>query len=361
MRYINSVNVTGFRGLKDLSLSDLGDLNILIGASNTGKSSILEAIYAALATQVGQGLESAAQARSDRGIGMITSLFPNNDLTSTVEISIGLPESGNGAEEAKSIEFTATKADAMISDYQTFIHQFGWTDHDRYFVLDINIKQKRTNFNSKSQVAFSQVDGKMAPSWSIRSSGSWLPVAKTISMFLPRDLISPEEFDNSYSYVMRFGHELEWIERLAVLQPGLKNISPVKDPDGWKIFVRISNLSLPIMAMGDGFKAASVILANTFEPALVLLDTPELFQHPKGLKLISKSIASSVSQYGCQVILATQSLEFLDQLMGDAHEAEIDTRIFRFGFENNQAKVYPPYKLQEAIDSRELIGSDLRA
>ena len=52
MRYINSVNVAGFRGLKDLSLLDLGDLNVLIGASNTGKSSLLEAIYAALASQI---------------------------------------------------------------------------------------------------------------------------------------------------------------------------------------------------------------------------------------------------------------------------------------------------------------------
>jgi len=343
-----------------LSLSDLGDLNILIGASNTGKSSLLEAIFTALATQVGQGLELVAQARSDRGIGMITSLFPNNDLASIVEISIGLPESGNGAEEAKSIEFTVKKADALISDYQTSLSQIGWTDHDRYIVLDINIKQTGTRFNSVSQIAISNIDGKMAPSWSIKSLGSWLPVVKTMSLFLPRDLMSPEEFDNSYSYVIRTGNESEWIERLTLLQPGLKNISPVKEPDGWKMFVRISNLSLPIMAMGDGFKAASVILAYTFEPGLVLLDTPELFQHPKGLNLISKSISSSVSQYGCQVILATQSLEFLDQLMGDAHEAEIDTRIFRFGFENNQAKVYPPYKLQEAIDSRELIGSDLR-
>jgi hypothetical protein len=338
MRYISSVNVGGFRGLKDVSLSSLGALNILIGASNTGKSSILEAIYAALGTQIGRGLELVVRARSDSGTSMVTSLFPDNDLTTTVEISVGLPETGEGEEDAKSVEFTAKQAESVISDYQTVLHQFGWTDHDRYSVFDVNVKQTGARFSSTSQVAISNLDGKMGPRWSVRSSGSWLPVVKSLSLFLPRDLMSQEEFDNSYSYVMRSGNEAEWIERLAVLQPGLKNISPVKERDGWRIFVRISDLSLPIMSMGDGFKAASVILARTFEPGLVLIDTPELFQHPKGLSLISKSIATAASQL----------------------EAEIDTKIYRFGFENNHAKAYPPYKLQEAIDSRELIGSDLR-
>ena len=358
MRYINSVNVSGFRGLKDLTLSDFGDLNILIGASNTGKSSLLEAIFLALSMESDRGPESVIQARSDRGLGLITSLFPKNDLTNEIVISLGLVQSENGTEETNRLNFKAKRAGAVIADYQSILSQTGWTDMDRYTALEITTNQPGRS--TSHQIAVRQTDGQVGPRWLISESGTRPPAIKNVSLFLPRELMSSDHMDSAYTAVFRSGNDSEWLKRLKILQPGLKGISPVKEGDGWKIFVRLEDFSLPIMAMGDGFKAASLLLAYTFDPGLVLVDTPEIFQHPKGLNLVSKSIALAISQFGCQVILATQSLEFLDQIMHEAQDTDMDTRIFRFGFEKNQVKVYPPYKLQEAIDSRELIGSDLR-
>ena len=157
MRYINSVNVTGFRGIKDLSLSDLGDLNILIGASNTGKSSVLEAIFVPLEAHAGEGFESVVQSRSDLGVSMITSLFPDNDYENIIEISLGLFQSENGAEEPRTVDFMAKKADFLINDYQTFLSQFGWTDFQRYSVLEVTVKQTESSSHSL-QVALSQID-----------------------------------------------------------------------------------------------------------------------------------------------------------------------------------------------------------
>jgi len=289
---------------------------------------------------------------------MIASMFPNNDLSSTITISLGLPQSGVDDDDSI-IEFTAKKAAALINDYQTYLSQANYTSFGQYIILEIAIKQTGKN-RQAYQAAFNESDGSMAPLWNLGPASSDQPLVASLSLFLPRDLMSAEAFDKTYTHVFKSGHESEWIERLAVLQPGLKDISPVKVGDSWDIHVRLSEFSLPMMAMGDGFKAASMIMADTLEPGLMLIDTPELFQHPKGLSLISKSIASAISEYGSQVILATQSLEFLDALMGDAKKAEIETKVFRFGFEGERAKVYPPYALQEAIDSRELIGSDLR-
>ena len=358
MRFISSVNVSGFRGIKNLNLSDLGDLNIFIGASNTGKSSLLEAIFTPLSFQAGHGFESIVQARSDVGLDMVSSLFPGNDLNNTITISLGLTQLEIGANQI-TIGFTAKKAAALFNEYQTFLSQEGWTDFKKYIVLDISIDQTGIGLQPY-QVAFSEIDGSMGARWNMAPPVAQAPVITRTSLFLPRDLVSPKQFEDAFTWVTMSGKESEWIDRLSVLQPGLKNISPVKIGDSWKIYVRLSEFSLPIMAMGDGFKAASMIMAHTLEPALVLIDTPEIFQHPKGLSLISKSIALAISQFGCQVILATQSLEFLDQLMSEVQDTNVDTRIFRFGFDNNQAMAYPPYTLQEAMDARELIGSDLR-
>ena len=42
---ISSINIKGFRGFSDFEMSDLGRVNLLVGANNSGKTSLLEALY----------------------------------------------------------------------------------------------------------------------------------------------------------------------------------------------------------------------------------------------------------------------------------------------------------------------------
>jgi AAA15 family ATPase/GTPase len=41
---IRRIVIRNFRSLKDVTLDDLGDLNVLIGANSSGKSNLLEAL-----------------------------------------------------------------------------------------------------------------------------------------------------------------------------------------------------------------------------------------------------------------------------------------------------------------------------
>lgn len=43
-RHISELNIESFRGIRNLDLKDFGDVNILVGDNNSGKSSILEAL-----------------------------------------------------------------------------------------------------------------------------------------------------------------------------------------------------------------------------------------------------------------------------------------------------------------------------
>lgn len=42
---IDSLNISGYRGLSKLSMPDIGKINLIVGNNNSGKTSILEAIY----------------------------------------------------------------------------------------------------------------------------------------------------------------------------------------------------------------------------------------------------------------------------------------------------------------------------
>ena len=52
MQKIKEVELKNFRSFAELNISDLGDVNIIVGKNNTGKSSFLEGIYLALCTKV---------------------------------------------------------------------------------------------------------------------------------------------------------------------------------------------------------------------------------------------------------------------------------------------------------------------
>ena len=144
------------------------------------------------------------------------------------------------------------------------------------------------------------------------------------------------------------------------MYPDLRDIRPVKVQDRWITYVQLSHATLPILAMGDGFKAAVVLLSYSLGKGFLLLDTPEAFQHPRGLKAVSKALAAAGDRLGTQVILATQSLEFLDMLLDECDQKGVGLNVYRFGYSEGRVVVYRPLSLPKAKESRELIGADLR-
>ena len=115
-----------------------------------------------------------------------------------------------------------------------------------------------------------------------------------------------------------------------------------------------------MFAMGDGFKAAMVLLSHALSPGLLLLDTPEAFQHVGGLEVLSKSIAEAAGGLGSQVIIATQSLEFLDILLRDCQEREVEVSVTRFEHKDEGIVTYRPISGYDTLEDRRLIGVDPR-
>ena len=43
-KYITELNISQFRGINELEMKNIGDVNLLVGNNNVGKTSVLEAI-----------------------------------------------------------------------------------------------------------------------------------------------------------------------------------------------------------------------------------------------------------------------------------------------------------------------------
>ncbi|MBI2322923.1 MAG: AAA family ATPase [Chloroflexi bacterium] len=161
-----------------------------------------------------------------------------------------------------------------------------------------------------------------------------------IFFFTPTELIIPSTFDHAYSFAYMSEAFSILLDALRALHPAIEDISPIRmGDDPWTTYVRLSHTALPIMVMGDGFKAGFVILAYATRGGVLLLDAPDAFQHRKGLEVLARSLVHAAASLGSQVILSTHSLELLDLLISESVEKRTGLHVYRFGLMDGQPRV----------------------
>ena len=339
MKHVSQVNIASYRGLSNIEIGGLADVNVFLGPSNSGKTSALEAIYLASSEHaVSDALGRIIRSRGGAGAPSVLSLLPNLDTG----VRIGVTLSMNGADH--------TQLSASLSV----------TQDDRH-LLAISFDEGRgcsTEFVVKfdpSKADFTDItsdpDDEKQP---VEEVGK-------VAFVSPAELTDISVFDDRYSDAYLAGTLPGLLDALRSVYPLLMDIRPVKvDADRWMSYVQLGNGVYPMFAMGDGFKAAMVLLSHALSPGLLLLDTPEAFQHVGGLEVLSKSIAEAAGGLGSQIIIATQSLEFLDILLRDCEEREVNMSLVRFEHTDKGVFAFPPLSGRGAKDARELVGADLR-
>ena len=336
MKHVSQVSIESYRGLSDIEIGGLADVNVFLGPSNSGKTSALEAIYLASSEQaVCDALRRIVRSRGGAGATSILSLFPKLDTNSGVDVILN----DGGADRT---QFTASLY-VMHDDRH---HLYGVFEHEnlyREFVAEF-VPGKADFVDVRSDPD----DEKL--------------VEETGAVFVsPSELTDLDVFDDRYSDTYLSETLPSLLNALRSVYPQLKDIRPVKvDEDGWMSYVQLSDGVYPMFAMGDGFKAAMVLLSHALSPGLLLLDTPEAFQHVGGLQVLSKSIAEAAGGLGSQVMIATQSLEFLDILLKDCEEHEVKMSVTRFKHTEEGIVTYRSISGSDTWEARNLIGVDPR-
>ncbi len=350
MERVANVRVNSYRGLQDVEMKGLQDINVLIGPTNTGKSSMLEAIFLATGPdRITEGLRAILRSRGMDGMSSLEALFPR--LQSDSHIDILLDIASDQREERLTLKLGPCEGirDSLSKPY---------ADVDRMLRAAWNYGEYGEQ-SIEQDIRIRERD--LDVSEAVFSGGSTFAVMGPRAWILPGKLLDPSYFDTSYSNAFVSGFLPELIEALRTLHPELEDIRPVKlEDDRWRIYVRLAGTALPMHAMGDGFKAAFMLLEEARIHDLLLLDTPEAYQHHKGLAAIAGGLVTAASQWRNRIILATQSLELLDLLLDKSTEREVGLQIYRFGLADGKATIYPPLSLADAREARALVGADLR-
>ena len=340
MKHVSRVNIKSYRGLSDIEIGGLADVNVFLGPSNSGKSSALEAIYlASSANDVCGALRRIIRSRGGAGVPLLLSLLPNLDTSGRIDVTLGT----NGADHIR------LNASLFVTQDDRHLLAIGFEDERRTSVEFV------VKFDP-GKADFTDITSDPDPD----DEKPVKDVAKA-AFVSPAELTDVDVFDDRYSDTYLSETLPDLLEALKSVYPLLKDIRPVKvDAGRWMSYVQLSDGVYPMFVMGDGFKAAMVLLSHTLSPGLLLFDTPEAFQHVGGLEVLSKSIAEAAGGLGSQVIVATQSLEFLDILLRDCIEREVQMSLTRFEHTEEGIVTYRSISGLDTLEDRRLIGVDPR-
>ena len=369
MKHVRQVNIASYRGLSNIEIGGLADVNVFLGPSNSGKTSALEAMYLGWSVnEVDDAVTRIIRSRGAARAASVLSLFPSLNEDNQVDITLSRtylrdgdhPNPTISGKETDRIRLIVRKARGQLAPLAEIVVQRGGNVDDCDF-LDVRVHAKigTTQSNPRFQLAFDLKKARAAGF--MLESGELPDDLEKVRFVSPADLRDISVFDERYSNAYLAGTLPSLLDALRSVYPLLKDIRPVKvDADRWMSYVQIGSGVYPMFAMGDGFKAAMVLLSHALSPGLLLLDTPEAFQHIGGLEALSKSIAEAAGGLGSQVMIATQSLEFLDILLRDCEEREVSMSLVRFEHTDKGIVAFPTLSGQGAKDARELVGADLR-
>ena len=316
---LKRIRVRNFRILNEIEIDRIGRINLIAGLNNSGKTSLLEAIFLltgagnpqlVLNTSVVRGLASES--------GMLAATGePWREIFSELDMS-------------RAIEITC-QHDPLGMLALTIASE---RPHTTEIPLDLNGGIPITNYHERQALAFqysgpedTRIEGR------IHTKAQGIEVSQPVTNIPFKATILSSRSGNIREDAVRLGmlrkqkrgHLL--LEALRVVEPDLQSIedsSATGTPMIWGD-VGLSEL-IPLPVMGEGMtRIARLVLGISSAPdGVVLVDEIENGLHHSLLPKVWQVVDTAARQFRTQVFATTHSLENITA----AHES-LDTDVFR--------------------------------
>lgn len=318
-RHISRLHIETFRGINNLELNDLGDVNILVGANNCGKTSVLEAAMLLSRPDDFANVVSVARLREIFRIGtrMNASFFDSflylfNRLHDELYISVygdvnnqKVSSKVIGRLEKVLVDIDEVMKNSMIMKDRINEERISESEEIDSFIGEIQFE--KGGFNYKP-INFSKYERFMRTD----RTTSFLNMIfiSTIDHIVKntfREIIRNKELKNNV------------VEILQLFDCNITDLRIIQDEDG-RISQVIDNILLnymPLSTYGDGIKKI-ISLANGIAEArngVLLVDEIETSIHSSALKKVFSWLLNVCKEFNVQLFLTTHSLETVDSIL----------------------------------------------
>jgi AAA15 family ATPase/GTPase len=369
MKHLDNLTIHRFRGLRDLNLQDLGQINILVGGNNSGKTSVLEAISTYcrpldplewLNTSWRREIKSSRKPQLDA----LRWLFPQNSEVSHVHVYEGETYvSSNG-------DFPVTELRAIYREFEG-VSQLGEAENSSESQLEIDeieFDNILRGAELELKVATISDPEELSVKFEIWENQRFVNRKNRSTAVLPIDTVTPfshriEQLQISLlSEVILLGIKPEVIKLLQQMDSEITDLV-ILSQTGKRPSLYIDHKRVgisPLSAFGDGVRRLLFIALTLVkvEGGVLLIDEIETAIHTEALGSSFAWIVDWCQRLDVQLFATTHSLEAIDAML-DASDSETDVVLYRLEKRDSQTKAVriEREKLQRL---REDLGQEVR-
>ena len=351
---IDNLTIHRFRGIRDLTLENLGQINLLVGINNSGKTTVLEAIYtycnsldplAWLNTAWRREIKSSRKSKLES----LKWLFPQNIQNNSDYFYQGETKvSGNG-------NFGVVESKAT---YQEFEEIWDSTKDSNEEDEEENLMDDRDNDNNEvrrgADLKLTFTPSKLISKLDIfEDKNQELPISKEFKIWENQPLTILNKYRSNWlsvDTITPFSHRTEQLQIKLLTDAILKNLKPeivelismidseiidldILDPTGKKSRLYVIHKTLgftPLSAFGDGVRRL-LFMALTIaklKDGILLIDELETAIHTEALLSSFSWLVKWCREMNIQLFATTHSLETVDAML-NASKLRNDLVLYR--------------------------------
>lgn len=309
---VKQITIERFKSIESATL-DLGKINVLVGANNSGKSSVLQALQ--FATSVAQTAKLYSQTtKFDRNSVWATSVYPDQLIYSPVKDPYVLAKGG------------ILKEDINLGISVAFVEE----SNEKVTATFRKGRNKNIAARFEGETVGQHLASLENPFCMYVPGLAGIPFEEEIrTVGVVRRIAAKGDSNTVFRNVINLlsQDEEKWglfLSDLKVIFPAIDfMISANPNVDG-SIDVRFqlnpSDPMLPIDLAGTGVLQAIQIAAyvNYFKPALLLLDEPDSHLHPNNQRALATLLVSLSDRTETTILISTHSRHLMSALHEDA-------------------------------------------
>ena len=339
-----------YRGINDLRITNIGDINVLVGNNNVGKTSILEAIkILSQPDDIGNMVHVAISRYGgdvEDFIDILLTIFQKNtpeddetekfNIKETYELSLGCKSKFNNVKiqisGSVSEKIDLAKIDESVKK-----------SFDASSIIEIDEKKNHKSFSISS----SEIE--------IGNSESIFNV-----LFMPVNTSIYKSCVHLYSDVIKIQGKSDFIEIMKIFD---KNIYDMNIINGMIWIQNKNSGAMPLFSYGSGMQKALLLgmLVTLSKGGVLLVDEIETAIHTTALKDVFSFFVSACEKMEVQAFVTTHSIEAIDSFLEASNDMLEKMRIMTFRKNNQTNNTYARVMTgKEALENRSEYEMELR-
>ena len=353
MIYLSKYHVESFRGITDLELEDLGDINLILGDNNCGKTSFLESLMLLRNINDFSNVIRVSRIRSsnyfyfNRLSSFNSFLYMFNPMFDKKTISIG----GVLNDVPVSLKISGILQKVMVdrTEIQRNNKQVSLLDFDENENSDDNLilEDEITEFNGTIKNQYGNRTRTSKINLNEISNISGMRISRPYNIDF--EYVSSIEHSSTmiFSSILKEPSFKELVLKVVQLfDPNIADLLYLKNEQTGRPIEYIYHKELgnmPLLSFGDGVKKV-ILLANSIAKAaggILLIDEIETSINSKYYDDIFNFVVKACQEFNIQLFITTHSIEAVDGLLStqryDDYPANKDLiRVITFRKRNNR-------------------------